>query len=98
LKQLLSSGYVVHDDFFSYDEEINRSYSVAYHKYKMKPLDIKVCLFRTKKRVYFLDDLKYLGWTKFATKGVEVYEIDGDHKTFILPPYDKAFASIFQRC
>ena len=98
LKQLLSSGYVVHDEFFSYDGEINRSYSAAYRNYKMKPMDIKVHLFRTKKRVYFLDDLTYLGWAKFAKKGVEVHEIEGDHKTFILPPQDKGFAAVFQKC
>lgn len=98
LKQLFSGGYVVHDEFFSYDREINRSYSIAYRSYEIKPLNIQVDLFRTKKRIYFLDDLEYLGWDKFAKKGVRIHEIDGDHKTFILPPYDKIFASVFQDC
>lgn len=39
----------------------------------------------------------YLGWNQFAQKGVNVYEITGDHKTFLYPPHDKEFARILQQ-
>jgi hypothetical protein len=49
------------------------------------------------KRLYYLDDHVYLGWDKFAEKGVEIHSVPGDHKTFLYPPYDKKFADILQR-
>jgi hypothetical protein len=36
--------------------------------------------------MYFLDDPVYLGWKPYALKGIEIHEISGDHKTFLLAP------------
>ena len=38
-----------------------------------------------------------MGWDKLALKGVKVYTVPGDHNTFRMPPYDKAFADIIQQ-
>ncbi|NRF38223.1 non-ribosomal peptide synthetase [Pedobacter foliorum] len=91
-------GMEVKDDneAFSYHKEVNKSYDIAYENYVMEPLDIQVDLFRVKKRIYFLDDPVYLGWNKFAKKGVNIHEVPGDHKTFLFPPNDKEFAEIFE--
>ena len=77
------------EEAFTYEKEINRSYDIASQNYFMTPLAIQVDLFRVKKRVYFLDDPVYLGWNDYATKGVNVHEVPGDHKTFLFAPNDK---------
>lgn len=85
------------DDVLSSKEKLSKSYDIAYNNYKLKPLPIHVDLFRVKKRLYFLDDLKYLGWNAYAKKGVSVHEVPGDHKTFLFEPNVKMFAEILQR-
>ncbi|SEN57014.1 amino acid adenylation domain-containing protein [bacterium A37T11] len=85
-----------HEDVFSYDPNIIKHYDLAYDTYKMNPLPVKVDLFRVKERIYFLDDLIYLGWKEYALYGVNVHEIPGDHKTFLYPPNDQELAKILQ--
>lgn len=84
------------NDFFSYDPEINRSYRVAKSIYKMTPLNINVLLFKTKERMYFIDDAKYYGWRRYALEGVKVHRVPGDHKTFLFEPNVKEFSSLLQ--
>lgn len=84
------------NEVFVYDPKILSSYENAYKIYKLSPLNIAIDLFRVKERVYFLDDLIYLGWKPYGMKGVEVHEIPGDHKTFLYPPNDKVLAEILQ--
>jgi len=81
----------------SYDEKLAAKYEYAYVNYKMTPYDGVIDLFKVKTRLYYLDDMIYLGWNQFAQKGVNVYEITGDHKTFLYPPHDKEFARILQQ-
>lgn len=84
-------------EIFTYDDEIVRSYDEAYRTYKMKPMNVNIDLFRVKKRIYYLDDMVYLGWKPYGTKGVHVHEIPGDHKTFLFAPNDKELGVILQR-
>ncbi len=58
----------------------------AFLNYKMTPIDGHIVLFKAKKRIYYVDDFKTLGWPNFARKGVRVIEVPGDHKTMFLPP------------
>lgn len=81
----------------SYDDKLAAKYEYAYVNYKMTPYDGVIDLFKVKTRLYYLDDMIYLGWNQFAQKGVNVYEISGDHKTFLYPPHDKEFARILQQ-
>ncbi|MDR6782461.1 amino acid adenylation domain-containing protein [Pedobacter africanus] len=83
-------------EIFTYDHEIARSYEEAYRVYRLTPMDIEIDLFRAKERIYYLDDLIFLGWKPYGMKGVNVHEVPGDHKTFLYPPYDKALAEILQ--
>lgn len=86
--------YTIH--FSPYEKNIYNHYGKALDDYKMVPSDVKVSLFKVKKRLYYLDDLIYLGWNKFAKQGVETYDVPGDHETFLYPPNDEEFAKILQ--
>ncbi|PWS29199.1 non-ribosomal peptide synthetase [Pedobacter yonginense] len=97
LKVLFGAKSETKKEEVNFKEEIVKSYETAYQNYAMKPFDIKVDLFRVKKRIYFLDDPIYLGWKDYALDGVNIHEVPGDHKTFLFPPNDKEFAEILQR-
>jgi amino acid adenylation domain-containing protein len=74
--------------------EINEKHDIAFSKYKMTPYNGTIDLFRVKGRSYFLDDPIYLGWKPYAMQGVDIHEISGDHKTFLLPPNVKELAKL----
>jgi thioesterase domain-containing protein len=77
-------------------QKINAAYETAYRNYKMQKYNGQLDVFRVKTRLYYLADREFLGWLPFAKKGVKVHEINGDHKTFLMPPRDKAFAQTLQ--
>lgn len=81
-----------------YMQKIVNKLRYAVSKYKMKPFNGAIHLFRSKVRIYYIDDPKYLGWREFALKGVKVHEVAGDHRDMLLPPNDKAFAKALQKC
>jgi len=85
------------EEVFSYDVEILKSYETAYENYKLAPLDIVIDLFRVEERIYYLDDMIYLGWKPYGRKGIDVHEIPGDHKTFLYPPNDRHLAQMLQK-
>lgn len=78
-------------------KRISQQHDIAYQNYRMQPFDGIIDLFKAKTRVYFVDDLKYLGWKKYALKGVRVHNVPGDHKTMLLSPNDKEFALTLQK-
>ncbi|WP_442588339.1 non-ribosomal peptide synthetase [Pedobacter sp. AW31-3R] len=78
------------------EEEIYKSYHIAHENFVMSPADVKVSLFKAKKRLYYLDDPIHLGWDKFAGRGVDIYVMPGDHETFMKPPLNKGFAKALQ--
>jgi amino acid adenylation domain-containing protein len=79
-----------------YERSIYDRYSQALSEYKLVPDDIEVTLFRAKKRLYYLDDNEYLGWKSYAKRGVNIWEVPGDHKTFLYPPHDKELVRVIQ--
>jgi amino acid adenylation domain-containing protein len=68
----------------------------VFQKYIMEPYDGVIDLFRAQERPYYITDFKYLGWNRFALKGVRVHDIPGDHKSMLYPPLDQEFARILQ--
>lgn len=76
---------------------IIEKHEIAYQNYTMKPYDGVIDLFKAKVRIYFVEDNKYLGWKKYALKGVRVHPVPGDHENMLLPPNDKEFALSLQR-
>ncbi|MGY3053454.1 amino acid adenylation domain-containing protein [Pedobacter sp. UYEF25] len=85
------------DEIFTYNKEMINAYDIAAATYKMQPIDVPIQLFRVEKRIYFLDDPIYLGWRNFTSERVDIHEVPGDHKTFLFPPNDSAFAKILQQ-
>jgi amino acid adenylation domain len=79
-----------------YNKFVLQAYDDAYYKYVLKPSEVEIDLFRVGKRVYFIDDPIYLGWKKYALKGVKVHSVPGDHKTFMLSPNNKVLARTLQ--
>ncbi|GAB4025285.1 non-ribosomal peptide synthetase [Spirosoma gilvum] len=77
--------------------KIIEKHEYAFANYTMKPYDGIVDLFKAQIRLYFVDDSKYLGWKKYARKGVRVHSVPGDHQLMLLPPNDKAFAEALQK-
>jgi amino acid adenylation domain-containing protein len=86
------------EGFFAYDNEIDEASAKAKRNYNQKPIDIIVDLFKAKKRTFYMADFDYLGWRKFALKGVNVHEIPGEHNTIFAPPNDEEFAHVLQQC
>lgn len=76
---------------------IMEKHEIAFHSYTMKPYDGVIDVFKAKFRIYFVDDNKYLGWKKYALKGVRVHNVPGDHEKMLLPPNDMVFAQTLQR-
>ena len=75
---------------------ISEQHDIAYNNYRIKPFDGVIDVFKAKRRIYFIDDLKFLGWKKYALKGVRIHDVPGDHKTMLLAPNDKEFARALQ--
>lgn len=84
------------DQIHDYNEEVIKAYDEAYYKYKMQPINIYIDLFKVQKRIYYLDEPVYLGWKKFALKGIKIHSIPGDHKTFLSSPNNKILANTIQ--
>jgi thioesterase domain-containing protein/acyl carrier protein len=78
------------------EERIDHQYVKAYQKYRMQLYEDSIDLFRVKIRLYFLDDLEYMGWRSFIGKEITIHEVPGDHSTFLMSPNDQAFAAILQ--
>lgn len=96
-RRFLTESEVVTDSYTLYEKEIGENYDRIIGNYIITPLNVEVSLFRVEKRLYFVDDQKYLGWDKYAQKGVKIYKVPGDHKTFLEHPNAEKFAGIIQK-
>lgn len=77
-------------------ERIIEKHEIAYQNYRLKPYNGTIDLFKALVRHYFVDDPMYLGWKKYAIKGVRVHDVPGDHQQTLLPPNDRHFAQALQ--
>jgi thioesterase domain-containing protein len=73
-------------------QEIARKYKRASDKYRFRPFDIQITLFKARERIFYIDDGRYQGWKKYALNGVNVYLTPGDHKHILSDPNVKALA------
>ena len=69
----------------------------AYEKHTIRPFNGHVTLFRAQKRSYFVADFAFLGWKKYALKGVTIYDVPGDHGSMFGASHDQETARIIQR-
>lgn len=95
-KKFRKSEQVHVGPFFSQLDKINEKHWQAFNNYELKPFNDQVYLFRAMERVYYVNDFKYLGWSKYAQKGVRIYEVPGNHKTMLLPPNAYEFGQALQ--
>lgn len=86
------------EGFSAYTDEIHDRSLTAQKNYRLEPVDVTIELFRAKKKTFYMDDFKFLGWRPFALKGVNVHDIPGEHNTIFAPPNDKQFAKVLQEC
>jgi thioesterase domain-containing protein len=77
--------------FSEYANKIHFKHDQAYMNYKMTPYDGVIDLFRVGTRLYYLDDPEFLGWKPYSKK-IIIHEIEGDHRTFLIPPHDEGLA------
>jgi amino acid adenylation domain-containing protein len=84
------------DGVYNQIKVINEKQHMAFKSYNIQPFNNYVYLFKAKKRVYFVDDFKYLGWQKFAKKGVKVIDVPGDHATMLQQPNVSEFGKSLQ--
>ncbi|TWR31037.1 amino acid adenylation domain-containing protein [Mucilaginibacter pallidiroseus] len=84
--------------YSAYSNEIHERSLAAQRNYELVPVDIAIELFRAKKKTFYMDDFKYLGWRPYALKGVRVHDIPGEHNTIFAPPNDKQFGRVLQAC
>lgn len=75
---------------------IMEKHEVAFQNYRMKPYDGVIDVFKATTRLYYVEDREFLGWKKYALRGVCVHNVPGDHKEMLLPPNDREFARILQ--
>jgi amino acid adenylation domain-containing protein len=98
---LISAGIVkkidAKEEHLDFADKINDKHNIAFEKYKLDPYNGSIDLFRVKNRMYFLDDPVYLGWKPYALQGIDVHEISGDHKTFLVGPNVKELSLVLGR-
>jgi thioesterase domain-containing protein/acyl carrier protein len=69
----------------------------ALKTYTLRPTQLLLDLFRAEKKAFYIPERKTYGWGRFATKGVKVHNIPGEHSLIFAPPNDKLFAGILDK-
>ncbi len=77
--------------------EIMDRYQEALGSYVVKPYNGSIDLFRSRVKLYYLKDKRYLGWEKYAEMGITIHPVQGDHDSMILQPHSEAFATKLQQ-
>ena len=97
-KKFVNGVYHKHDTYGLPDDmqETVIKLKEAFNKYVIVPCDLRIDLFSGEK-IYFLDDPEYLGWKKYALKGVNVYHVSGNHDTIFDNPNYQIVAKILQQ-
>ncbi|WP_394749356.1 non-ribosomal peptide synthetase [Spongiimicrobium salis] len=76
-----------HEMLYNWPLKLDTMHHQAICRYHMVPQDIEVDLFRVSTNdIYFAHDPKYLGWKKFALKGVQKHMIPGNHQDMFSSP------------
>jgi thioesterase domain-containing protein/acyl carrier protein len=82
--------------FYRQIQKIKDKLRVALGNYSLVPFEDTVYLFRAKTCTHYVEDTESLGWKKYATKGVEIFEVPGDHLSMLLSPNAEEFAASLQ--
>jgi amino acid adenylation domain-containing protein len=82
--------------FFQQTKHIDNQHKIAFQNYQLTPFNAVVHLIRANICVHFVNDKEFLGWKKYASRGVEVHEVPGNHNSMLLPPNVKYLAKVMQ--
>ncbi len=77
---------------------VHEANNIAGDNYIIPPSDLKVELFRAKHQTFYIEEPSTYNWKKYAKKGVNIYDVPGEHSSIFAPPHDKEFAKILQNC
>lgn len=84
-------------EFYKLIQKIKNKHITAFRNYPLEPFDGKLYLYRAKISVHYVEYGKYLGWEKFAKKGVELFEIPGDHFSMLKIPHVAELGEVLQK-
>jgi len=59
----------------------------ACDNYRPDPVGTRMVLIRAEDEDSGYDRQPDLGWSAIAREGLEIYQVNGDHTTFMKPPY-----------
>jgi amino acid adenylation domain-containing protein len=85
-----------YEEVHGHPRKLGEMNELAQRNYYITPQPITIHLFRNKERIFYMEDIEFLGWKPFALGGVTVYDIPGDHNRIFAPPNDKESARILQ--
>lgn len=80
---------------------INRVVVSSVRNYVSQPYTGKITLFRADATIYMSEDgpdSDDVGWNQFATGGLEIHKVPGDHNTVLAEPHVRTLAPILIRC
>jgi amino acid adenylation domain-containing protein len=85
------------DELPKYLRKVHKANRRANRNYVVKPYSGSVHLFKAKKQTFYIVEPVKYGWDKYASGGVFIYEIPGEHASIFAPPNDTYFAEVLQR-
>ncbi|MGB0932545.1 MAG: hypothetical protein ACPGVB_17305, partial [Chitinophagales bacterium] len=86
----------VEENFTEYGNRIDQANMRAYENYVLRPLGVKIDLFRAKEQLFYVEDFDFLGWKPFAMDGVVVHDVEGNHLNLFDEPNGEIFARKLQ--
>jgi thioesterase domain-containing protein len=86
----------IEEGYIPFGSKVYEKSLEAYGKYELKPLDIKVDLFKAKEQMFYLNDPLHYGWDNYALGGVVTHDISGNHLTLFDDPHGKQVALVMQ--
>src|SRR5271166_1316581 len=79
-------------------KKVRRGCGAAEHSYQLRPYPEKIILFRAGEKGLRGLEEPGEGWQKFATGGLEVHELDGDHGNILNEPNVQFLATELRLC
>ena len=92
------SGYngASDSDFYALMEKIRHEYKRALNNYSLNQFDDTVYLFKATTCTHYVDDTEFLGWKRYAKRGVIRYDVPGDHLSMLNSPNVEKLAEALQ--
>ncbi|AYL95789.1 non-ribosomal peptide synthetase [Mucilaginibacter celer] len=84
-------------EFYKLIQKIRNKHITAFRNYPLEPFDGTLYLYKARISVHYVEYGKYLGWEKYAQKGVELFEIPGDHFSMLQTPYVAELGAVLQK-